>query len=461
MRAPKNRVLRRYDMNAPLYVEAHNRHLPRWLLVREPLSEYASATAPARSEEAEPESVSDWKQVHERLVLLRKERAAHERDVCRWLLAAERLGAHARAGYASLAEYSDRLIGLSARETEERLRVGRAMAELPRLDAALASGQLRWSAARELTRVATRDNEAEWLDWGHRRTSRQIEKAVAGRRRGDGPTARFNPALEKHVLRFEVRAETMALFRDLEASVRKDQGSDGGHVDDDTLLFEIARRALGGPDDEGRASYQVAVTRCEECGRSSIDAGGQSQPVEESIAEMAACDSQEVGSVDGPRAPSPHVGASEPRPVRARATQTIPSAIRRLVMRRDRKRCGVPGCSNHRYLDVHHLDLRSEGGGHDAERMSLLCGAHHRAAHAGQLVIEGTASGGFIFRHADGTSYGAEPIPAAVELAQQALVALASMGFKQGQARALVDSVLRAGPPHDLAGFVHAALRGS
>ena len=130
-------------MNAPLYVEAYNRRRAGWLFLREPVTEYASATEPARPERSEPESVADWKQVHEQLGQLRKERAAHERDVCRWLLAAERLGAHARAGYASLPEYADRLIGLSARETEERLRVGRAMAELPRLDAALASGQLR------------------------------------------------------------------------------------------------------------------------------------------------------------------------------------------------------------------------------------------------------------------------------------------------------------------------------
>jgi hypothetical protein len=448
-------------MNAPLYFKVYEQRPSSWLLACEPRSpEDSSASQPAQTI-AEPEKVADWKQVHEHLLQLRKNRAAHERDVCRWLCAAERLGAHACAGYASLCEYADRLIGLSARETEERLRVGRAISLLPLLDAALASGQLRWSVVRELTRVATPDSEAAWLGWAKGKRSRQIEKAVAGRRKGDGPTARFDPALEKHVLRFEVRAETMALFRDLQASVRKDLGSYGGPVDDDALLFEIARRALGGSEDEGRASYQVAVTRCDECGQSSIDAGGQSQPLDQTVAEMVACDSQHVGSVDDPQVHSPHPGAAAPHVDRPRATQTIPPAIRRQVMRRDRKRCVVNGCTNHRFLDVHHLDPRAEGGGHDPEKMGLLCGAHHRAAHAGQSVMEGTASTGFIFRHADRTSYGAELSPVTTNLAQQAFAALETMGFKQTQARALVDAVLRAGPPHDLAAFVHAALRGS
>ena len=72
----------------------------------------------------------------------------------------------------------------------------------------------------------------------------------------------------------------------------------------------------------------------------------------------------------------PHVRATG---TQARATQTIPPAVRRQVMRRDRKRCVVPGCTNHRFVDVHHLDPRSEGGGHDPDRLAVLCGSHHRA----------------------------------------------------------------------------------
>ena len=64
---------------------------------------------------------------------------------------------------------------------------------------------------------------------------------------------------------------------------------------------------------------------------------------------------------------------------RRRARQGTPPAVRREVFWRDRGRCCVPGCRNATYLDVHHLDLRSEGGGNDPDNLVVLCGAHHGA----------------------------------------------------------------------------------
>ena len=453
------------------------------------------AARPPSPASGEPETVSDWSQVHARIVALGAARAGLERELCRWLLAAERLGVAARAGYGSLREYADRLVGLTGRQTEERLRVGRALGELRRLDRALADGQLCFSAVRELSRVARPDTEQEWLDWARGKTIRQIEQAVATRRPGDGPRDRADPSLLTHRLAFEVRAETMALFRDLQAVVRRDLG---GEIDDDTLLYEIARRALGGPGEAGRSSYQVALSRCEVCGQASIDAAGQSHVVDEAVMAMAACDSQQLGSVGGagddhegdgdrgdgtsgppvgadvgaggavPQAPRseapspPVVGASAAAPAgRRRASQSIPPAVRRAVMRRHGGRCAVPGCSNHQFLDVHHADPRAEGGSHDPERLLTLCGAHHRNVHLGRLCIEGTATAGFTFRHADGTPYGEALRPAALERAAQAFGALRHLGFGQARARALVDAVVQAGAPDDLEGLVRAALRAS
>ncbi len=400
----------------------------------------------------EAETTSDRARVHERLVSLGKDRAAHEREVCRWLLAAERLAVHAHAGYASLREYAERALGLNARQTEERLRVGRALAGLRLLDAALASGQLPWSAVRELTRVATAETERAWLEWASRRRVHEIEKAVAARQAGDGPADRPDPSRVKHRLVLEVRAETLALFRDLQTAVRDDLGA---AVDHDTLLYEIARRALGGPADEGRASYQVAITRCDACGRASIDAGGRTHDVDEAVGEMAACDAQRIGAVGGGEGSSPHVGA--PR----RASQTIPPAVRRGVMRRDRKRCVVPGCNNHRFLDVHHVDPRAEGGTHDPERLAVLCGAHHRAAHAGSLSVGGMGSTCFVFHHADGTPYGAAPSLPAMDVARQVVAMLEGMGFKATRARALVDEARATVGANDAAALLRAALRVS
>ena len=238
------------------------------------------------------DDLSDWKRVDVRITELGVERAKHEHEVCCRLIDAERLGVPARLGFGSLSEYAERRLGLKGRQTEERLRVGRALVDLPGLDEGLATGELCWSAVREMSRVAVPETDAAWRAFANGKTAGQVEAAVAGRQPGDLPSSRPDPALIQHRLSFKVRAETMALFRELQAVVRAELGGD---VDDDLLLHEIARRALGGDDDDaGRAPYQVAVTRCDTCELVAIDAGGQSHPIDAVVEEMIACDAQMI-----------------------------------------------------------------------------------------------------------------------------------------------------------------------
>src|SRR5687767_1818734 len=70
---------------------------------------------------------------------------------------------HEIGGFGSFYEYAERLFGFTRRQTEERLRMAERLEDLPRLNEAFANGELCFSAARELTRVATEENEAEWL----------------------------------------------------------------------------------------------------------------------------------------------------------------------------------------------------------------------------------------------------------------------------------------------------------
>ena len=120
----------------------------------------------------------------------------------------------------------------------------------------------------------------------------------------------------------------------------------------------------------------------------------------------------------------------------------------------------MPGCTNHRFLDIHHVHPRSEAGTHDPELLATLCGAHHRATHDGTLVIEGTASAGFFFRHADGTPYGARSVaPEATDVATQVFRGLTNLGFKQTEARARITKVQQQGTPGDIATFLRHALQ--
>jgi hypothetical protein len=66
-------------------------------------------------------------------------------------------------GFARLADYARERPGLSARELYDLAHVDAALAKLPAIGAALASGRLGWTKARLLCRVATPEDEGLWL----------------------------------------------------------------------------------------------------------------------------------------------------------------------------------------------------------------------------------------------------------------------------------------------------------
>ena len=330
-----------------------------------------------------------WKKVHEELTRLARAKSAYDVDEARLLLEAQRLRVHEQVGYGTLLEYLERLFGYGPRMAKERLRVAEALATLPAFREALAAGILVWSAVRELSRVAVPATEAEWLAAAKGRTVRQLEEMVAGRKRGDRPTDRPEP-VTRHVLRLEISSDALAAFREARSRIELEVGH---ALDDDAAILMLAQYALRGSDDPGRAPYQVAMTVCVECGRGTRDGSGQVLDIEPHRVEAARCDAQEVDLT--------HVGAGAPAP----ATQTIPPRIRRLVWRRDHGRCQVPGCRAAKFLEVHHLHWRSDGGGHDPSNLAVTCTAHHDLVHRGLLVVEGSAPD-LVFRHADGRLYG-------------------------------------------------------
>jgi hypothetical protein len=304
-----------------------------------------------------------WQQAHERLALFAKRRSGFEWEEGRLLRAAFVARSHVRLGFGSFDEYVERLFGYSPRQTREKLRVAEALDQLPKVSVALQGGELTWSAVRELTRVATSATESEWLEAARDCTARDVEELVAGHRVGDRPCDLPDPDVRRYRVGFEVSGETRALIADAIAKLRRDTG---GHVDDDAALLLMARSVLGGPNDEGRASYQVAVTICERRRRGEQLGNGTRNDVRPEVVEMCECDAQHVGQCD-----SGDQGADGARGAK-RATQTIPKALRRRVWRRDSGRCVVVGCRNSTFVDVHHLVSRAAGGAAQARKLGLL-----------------------------------------------------------------------------------------
>lgn len=68
---------------------------------------------------------------------------------------------------------------LGAKETRERVRVGRALRGLPRIEATFVAGTLCYSRVREVTRVARADTEHFWLDLALDLDMRTLERRVS------------------------------------------------------------------------------------------------------------------------------------------------------------------------------------------------------------------------------------------------------------------------------------------
>ena len=96
-------------------------------------------------------------------------------------------------GYCNLGNWLDHRCGLGPCAARERIRIGRALARLPRVDAAFRDGHLSHSKVRAITRVATRETEAMLLSIAHRSSAAQLESLVRTYQRvdrGDGERVR-------------------------------------------------------------------------------------------------------------------------------------------------------------------------------------------------------------------------------------------------------------------------------
>ena len=415
--------------------------------------------------------------LHRTLRRIVKARGALDAQEAAALREAQQLHLWRRYGYSSLLEYMELEMGYTPRAAMERLRVAQAIEELPQIAEALTQGDLSFSGARELTRVATPETEQQWLEAAADKNVREVEELVSGRTRGQRPTDPADPKLKKRVLRYDVNAETVAIVQQAKQLLERECGE---RFDDNQLMRAFARMVIDGTHapERTKAPYQIAVTICEACKRGWQDGGGLTVEMTPPAVEAARCDAQYIGSLEPAAASSANrpvaadldemapcesesvesrrgegevdhadsssgerearradVGPNESELGRkaARAKQAIPPALRRKVMRRDHGRCRVPGCRSARNLDQHHIVPRAEGGANTEENVLTLCESHHLALHAGALIIEGTASNPRFTRRAHNAF-------AIAERAIETGKALKALGFDKRQVASAVSA---------------------
>ena len=235
--------------------------------------------------------------LHRTLRRIVKARGALDAQEAAALREAEDLKLWRQYGYASLLEYMELEMGYSPRAALERLRVAKAIEELPKIGEAMTQGDLSFSGARELTRVATAETEQEWLEAAEDKNLREVEEIVSGRTRGQRPTDPADPKLKRRVLRYDVKPETVALVRQAKQLLERELGE---RLDDDGFMRALARLVIDGAHgpERTKAPYQVAVTTCEVCKRGWQDGAGVTVEMAPPALEAALCDAEHIGSVD-------------------------------------------------------------------------------------------------------------------------------------------------------------------
>ncbi len=335
--------------------------------------------AAARAWEREHEA--EWVRVDRKLRSIAVRRAALDAEEARLLRYAEELKLWRGYGCGSMIEYMERAMGYTPHTAAERLRVARAIAELPLVADALENGELAHSAVRELSRVAVAETEAAWLEAARGKSLREVEAMVSGHKAGDLPTDETEPRLHRKTITIEVSPETYDVWRTMHKLGAEEHGQ---RLSDDELIQSVFRKAYGdgsvGSAGDGEASspaYKIAIKQCPDCKRAWQYSGGRDLEVDPAMAECAACDAVHLGSLDAD--------------VPERTTTTVTPRKREQVLARDGHCCAVPGCRRNVGLDLHHIEYQSRGGRHEMRNLVSICSLHHKAIHFGKLVIRGTA----------------------------------------------------------------------
>lgn len=353
------------------------------------------------------------------------ELAAHiAAATCRWLLVVaelDRRRAWADWGSKSCSGWLSYACGLAPSAAREQVRVARRLEELPAVCEAFGKGELSYSKTRAISRVASEESEAELLDLARHATAAQLEK-VARAYRGvvSAQVEKAHDTYEdRHfsyqwddngslLVRGRLPAEDGALLmrslddarHRLRASAEAPEMEKGPSNADALVSLAETGLATGGAERQGGERNQVvvhvdsaALADDEPGGPCEIENGPALAP---ETARRLACDASLVTMAE-----------RDGRPLSVgRKTRSIPPALRRALQHRDGG-CRFPGCTQHRFVDGHHIEHWAHGGETKLSNLLLLCRHHHRLIHEGGYAVQRTGPGSLRFARPNGS-----PIPA-------------------------------------------------
>ncbi len=312
------------------------------------------------------------------------------------------------------AEWLNMKCGICPGTAREKVRVARALFDLPLTAGAFQSGELSYSKARALTRIVTPATEERLLDYAipataqqvddHCRKLRNVHRELAGedaqrlhRERylsrsvhGDGSMT-ISVELPRESGELVMKALERALSStDSESEETGDQDEENLQQQQADALVEVARSYLAGGKEQKSCTadhYQVVVHVDEKALRGVPDENSKSDLPIETVRRLC-CDSAVVTVEEDENRNPLNVG---------RKHRVVQPALKRALLARDRC-CRYPGCTHEKWLDAHHVMHWADGGETTLENTILLCSKHHRLLHEGAFSIKSGPGGQWQFR---------------------------------------------------------------
>ena len=343
------------------------------------------------------------KELHESILRLAKENRHREAELLDLFRKMDAADGHRAFGCYSMVAYIELTLGVDDATAREKLRVARALKDLPDIESSHREGRLSYSQVRATTRVATPETQEHWLTLAKKLTAQELEWEVARSRRGEPrPRRLWMKPIDSRMTRLivELPAEEMELIRQAIDKIRKQ--AEGPISDSQALVYMAAETLNGNPSDGmGPSPYQVVIHVGGDVSAEAYDAGEdgatQDWPPEGLVATscgQATVSPAKVEEVlcDGTVVTVRHLEDETVETTeRARA---IPAATRRAILRRDGRQCQVPGCRNRLWLDLHHRVPWWKGGEHTGSNLLTVCRRHHGELHEGRITIRGPSTPG-------------------------------------------------------------------
>ena len=351
-------------------------------------------------------------------------------------------------GIRSLAHWLNFKCGLGHLVAREKVRVARALRELPLIDAAFERGETSYSKVRAMTRVATPENEVELLNIARYGTAAHMERLVRAYRRcrkqvaaspcelairreerfycyaEDDETMVFGGRVSVEQGRLLIKAlDAMVAELDDDAETAEPAGNVSAETNDPGANENVSAETSGGGPDAKRPTpiRTRRATALVHIAEHYLATGGSgARPLTSSEAYQVFIHVNANDASPDNRINGAHTIYTDDR--RCLAPQVVRQlacdAARRTVLENDRGEvlnigrrsrtvprhiahalrirdggCRFPGCGQRRWTDAHHIRHWADGGATSLDNLVTLCRYHHRSLHREEYRIERRARG--------------------------------------------------------------------